>query len=143
MYIVKSKTKMNNEKKENHKLDKIDYALLKILIKNSKSPYRKISKEIGISVGCIHNRIKKMKEKNIILNFTLNLDPSQIDITLLYEVKGPPCFSCIHHSVCEFFNSLIQDNEKKRVSWIKKFLGIDFYDLLNHCNQYSPILNMG
>ena len=123
------------------KLDEIDYAILRILMKDSHKTYRQIEEKVGISIGTIHNRMKKLIKNQVILNFSLNLDYSKLDPKKLYYGDELPCFSCIHHSICELFNSLTRDNGSKGELWIKKFLGISLLDLSHHCKQYKSIVN--
>ncbi|MEM4688177.1 MAG: AsnC family transcriptional regulator, partial [Thermofilaceae archaeon] len=47
-------------------LDEIDKGLLRILQENAKTPYSKISKELGISEATVHLRIRKLVKQGVI-----------------------------------------------------------------------------
>jgi Lrp/AsnC family transcriptional regulator for asnA, asnC and gidA len=64
-------------------LDDIDRRILKILQRNSRTPLREISKEVGLAESTIYERIKKLKEKGIIKKFTVILDPNSLGFNVL------------------------------------------------------------
>ena len=64
-------------------LDDIDKKILTILQKNSRTPLREISKEVGLAESTVYERIKKLKEHGIIKKFTVILDPDALGFTLL------------------------------------------------------------
>ncbi len=64
-------------------LDDIDRKILTILQKNSRTPLREISKEVGLAESTVYERIKKLKEHGIIRKFTVILDPDALGFTLL------------------------------------------------------------
>lgn len=64
-------------------LDDIDRKILTILQKNSRTPLREISKEVGLAESTVYERIKKLKEHGIIRRFTVILDPDALGFTLL------------------------------------------------------------
>ncbi len=51
-------------------MDEIDVRILRALMKNSRTPYREIAKETGISDVAVHKRIKKL-ESEVIKAFTV------------------------------------------------------------------------
>ena len=55
--------------------DEIDMQIIGILKENSRTSYREIREQLGISIGTIHNRITKLKEKEIIDGYTIRLNP--------------------------------------------------------------------
>ncbi|WP_297498185.1 Lrp/AsnC family transcriptional regulator [Thermococcus sp.] len=64
-------------------LDEIDRKILAILQKNSRTPLREISKEVGLAESTIYERIKKLKERGIIRKFTVILDPESLSFRIL------------------------------------------------------------
>ncbi len=66
-------------------LDKLDYDLLQILSKNARTSIVDISKRLSISVKTASNRIKKLKEKQIITGSTISLDLDKLGV-LYYKV---------------------------------------------------------
>ncbi len=74
-------------------LDEIDIKIIKELQKNAKQTYRELSDKLGLAIGTIYNRIKKLEENGVIRNFTINLDYSKLgyDLTaiIMMQVEGP------------------------------------------------------
>jgi Lrp/AsnC family transcriptional regulator for asnA, asnC and gidA len=64
-------------------LDEVDKKILTILQKNSRTPLREISKEVGLAESTVYERIKKLKDKGIIKKFTVMLDPEALGFTIL------------------------------------------------------------
>ena len=50
------------------KLDDTDVRILKIINDDVRISYRQISRDLGISVGTVHNRIDKMVKTGVISN---------------------------------------------------------------------------
>ena len=65
---------MNKEKK----LDELDRKILSILMENAKKPYNDIGKELFVSGGTIHVRMKKMEDMGIIKTTNLSIDHSKL-----------------------------------------------------------------
>ena len=63
--------------------DDIDLKILSILMHDAKKTYAEIGKELFISGGTVHVRIKKLMEAKVILNSQLKVDYSKLgyDIT--------------------------------------------------------------
>ncbi|ASJ05941.1 Lrp/AsnC family transcriptional regulator [Thermococcus pacificus] len=64
-------------------LDEVDRKILVILQKNSRTPLREISKEVGLAESTVYERIKKLREKGIIKKFTVMLDPESLGFKIL------------------------------------------------------------
>ena len=66
-----------------YKLDQLDLQILKILIDNANTPYTDIARELKVSGGTIHVRMKKMQEANIVIGSRLIVDPNSLgyDVT--------------------------------------------------------------
>lgn len=64
-------------------LDKIDHQILDILIDNTRVPFTDISKKLGVSVGTIHVRVKKMEDAGIIKGSSLNLDYEKLGYSFI------------------------------------------------------------
>jgi len=73
-------------------IDEIDIAILKEVQEDSKTSYRDIAKKLGLSVGIVHNRVKKMADMGVIRSFAAILDPEKLgfDLTavILMQVDG-------------------------------------------------------
>ncbi len=62
-------------------IDKNDLKIIEILKSNSNLTTSQISKKTGMPITTIHNRIKKLKNKGYIKNYTIKID---------YEKLGKP-----------------------------------------------------
>jgi len=73
-------------------IDEIDIAILKEVQEDSKTSYRDIAKKLGLSVGTVHNRVKKVADMGVIRSFAAILDPEKLgfDLTavILMQVDG-------------------------------------------------------
>jgi DNA-binding Lrp family transcriptional regulator len=73
-------------------IDEIDVAIMKEVQEDSKTSYRDIAKKLGLSVGTVHNRVKKMSDMGVIKSFAAVLDPEKLgfDLTavILMQVDG-------------------------------------------------------
>jgi Lrp/AsnC family transcriptional regulator for asnA, asnC and gidA len=59
-------------------LDELDYQILEILIKDSRTPYLEIARNCHVSGGTIHVRMNKMQEMGLIKGTRLILDTSKL-----------------------------------------------------------------
>ena len=59
-------------------LDKLDKQILSILMKNSKIPYTEIAKQLFVSGGTIHVRMKKLEEAGIVSGYHLKVDHTRL-----------------------------------------------------------------
>ncbi len=64
-------------------IDDIDRKILSVLMHNAKLPYTEVAKEVHVSGGTVHVRMKKMEDMGIIKGFQLVIDPTKLgyDIT--------------------------------------------------------------
>ncbi|MDP4762801.1 MAG: AsnC family transcriptional regulator [Salibacteraceae bacterium] len=63
----------------NYEIDKTDRQILTLLIKDARMPFTEIAKQLNVSPGTVHGRVKKMEKKRIITGATLSVN---------YEVVG-------------------------------------------------------
>jgi len=68
-------------------MDNIDRDIIKILQDNARTSYREIKDELGISIGTIHNRIAKLKDKNIIESYTIRLNNKKLGYELTFLIR--------------------------------------------------------
>ena len=59
-------------------LDELDYQILEILIKDSRTPYLEIARQCHVSGGTIHVRMNKMQEMGLIKGTKLIIDTSKL-----------------------------------------------------------------
>jgi Lrp/AsnC family leucine-responsive transcriptional regulator len=55
-------------------IDAVDMKVVKCLIENSRTTYRAIAEEVGVSEATVKNRIDGLVEEGVITNFTAVLD---------------------------------------------------------------------
>ncbi len=70
-------------------LDETDRAILEALKENSRTPYLRIAKELGISEGTVRKRVKSMKENGTILKFSTELS-SKLQFDTVICIKCDP-----------------------------------------------------
>lgn len=58
----------------NYQLDEIDKKILDFLVENTRMPFTEIAKQMDVSAGTIHVRVKKMEDAGVILGSSLNID---------------------------------------------------------------------
>ncbi len=61
-----------------YQLDEIDKKILDFLVENTRMPFTEIAKQMDVSAGTIHVRVKKMEDAGIILGSSLNIDYSKL-----------------------------------------------------------------
>lgn len=59
-------------------LDDLDYQILNVLIKDSRTPYLEIARQFHVSGGTIHVRMNKMQEMGLIKGARLIVDTSKL-----------------------------------------------------------------
>ncbi len=69
-------------------LSKEELKILYLLSIDSRMSYKDISRRTGVAISTVHNMIKRLKQKKIINNFTINVDFKKLgyDITALIGV---------------------------------------------------------
>ena len=68
------------------KLDDVDRQILDILIDNTRIPFTDIAKQLIISPGTVHVRVKKMEDAGIIKGSSLNLDYQKLGYSFIAYV---------------------------------------------------------
>jgi len=58
-------------------MDEVDKKILAILEKNSRTPYLKIAKKVGISEGTVRRRVNKLIKNGSIRRFTIITAPTE------------------------------------------------------------------
>ena len=67
----------------NYEIDNIDIKILEILLRNAKKPYTEVAKQVFVSGGTVHVRMKKLEDMGVVEGTTLKLDYTKLgyDIT--------------------------------------------------------------
>ncbi|OYT61111.1 MAG: AsnC family transcriptional regulator [Thermofilum sp. ex4484_15] len=76
----------------NVNLDEIDRRILRVLQEDAKTPYSKISEELGISEATVHLRIKRLMKMGVIRGFQAIIDPAKVgkSITAIIAINSEP-----------------------------------------------------
>ncbi len=73
-------------------MDDLDKQILGLLSEDGRKSYRKISRELGVSVGTVHNRVDKLTKTGIVNKFVPVIDHEKLGYTLTaiigVEIKG-------------------------------------------------------
>jgi Lrp/AsnC family transcriptional regulator, regulator for asnA, asnC and gidA len=74
------------------KIDDIDKKIINLLNEDGRMSYRKISRDLDISVGTVHNRVDKLMKTGVISKFVPQIDHSRLGYKLTaiigVRVKG-------------------------------------------------------
>src|SRR5690554_2556561 len=68
------------------RLDEIDHQILDMLIDNTRVPFTDIAKNLMISAGTVHVRVKKMEDAGIIMGSSLTLDYEKLGYAFIAYV---------------------------------------------------------
>lgn len=73
----------NSKMAANYEIDNVDLKILEVLMKNAKKPYTEVAKQVYVSGGTVHVRMKKMEELGIVDGTTLKINHARLgyDIT--------------------------------------------------------------
>lgn len=64
-------------------MDELDRKILGELQKDARIPFRKIAETNGISIGTVHNRLKRLKEDGILKGYVPVLDNLKLGYTIV------------------------------------------------------------
>ncbi|MHA1821029.1 MAG: Lrp/AsnC family transcriptional regulator [Promethearchaeota archaeon] len=68
------------------KLEELDKEIIMELEKNARVSYRTIAKNLNISVGTVHNHIKKLKKEGILRGFLVDLDIEKFGYSIKFLI---------------------------------------------------------
>ena len=70
-------------------IDEVDQNILRMMLKDASANYETIANAVGTSVGTVHNRIKRMKEENVIERIIPELNAKKLgfDICAMIDVR--------------------------------------------------------
>ena len=106
----------------NYQLDEIDKNILDFLVENTRMPFTEIAKQMNVSAGTIHVRVKKMEDAGIIKGSSLILDYGKLDYHFI-AFMGILLISILLKSVLDstFFILWFTILFSKTLIWIKGF----------------------
>ena len=73
-------------------LDEIDLKIISLLLKNSRIPYRRLAKELGIGESTVYTRINRLIKSGVLKSFTISIDYSKLGYATeaVLEIKPYP-----------------------------------------------------
>jgi Lrp/AsnC family transcriptional regulator for asnA, asnC and gidA len=69
--------------KQSNVIDDVDKLILKMLLRNGRTPYKRIAEDLGLSEATIYLRIRKLSKLGILRGFTANIDLSRLGLTVI------------------------------------------------------------
>lgn len=85
------------------KIDQIDSEILLHLIDNARKPFTEIAKELLVSTGTVHQRVRKLEKAGIINGYSLSINYHKFGYTLTVYVG---VFVMTGHSAVEVIDRL-------------------------------------
>ncbi|MCW9715350.1 transcriptional regulator AsnC [Avibacterium sp. 21-594] len=61
-----------------HNIDNLDKQILRVLLKDARTPYAEMAKNFGVSPGTIHVRVEKMRQAGIIQGTKIRIDQRKL-----------------------------------------------------------------
>ena len=117
-----NKESIYNKIKENIKLDKTDFEILRLMSINSRVEYKVISNKLNLSANTIKYRIKNLENSGIIKGYTASIDFRKLG----YEVYDIEIKTNIDKK-SSLLRSFLRDH--KKVLFFYKHLGHENWDL--------------
>ena len=66
-----------------YSLDQIDLQILRIMQDNARTNNADIARELGMAPSAILERVKKLEQKNVILQYNARINPAALDQKML------------------------------------------------------------
>lgn len=89
----------------NYEIDNVDLKILEILLKNAKKPYTEVAKQVYVSGGTVHVRMRKLEEAGIVEGTTLKINYGKLG----YDITA---FIGIFLSKSELYDEVIEALKK-------------------------------
>lgn len=80
--IMSRNEENTTQNKQVMSMDELDKRILDLLTVDGRKSYRKISRELGVSVGTVHNRVDKLTKSGIINKFVPIVDHEKLGYNL-------------------------------------------------------------
>lgn len=92
---------------DNTTLDEIDLTIIRELSRNGKESYENIASKCGVTAQTISDRVKKLRNRDIITRFTIDVDPVKVNYPIEF--------------ICELdINSSVMDDVLKILEQIEE-----------------------
>lgn len=89
-----------------HELDQLDRQILSILMKDAKIPYTDIAKQLEVSGGTVHVRMKKLEETGVVKAARLEVDESKLGYDIISFIGIFLEKSSLYNDVIEGINKI-------------------------------------
>ena len=76
--VANLKNQRSKEKSSEGSFDKIDMAILRILLQDSRRTLQEIGTEVGLSATSCWSRIKRLESEGVIKRYTIDVDPGSL-----------------------------------------------------------------
>lgn len=63
-------------------LDAVDKAILLVLQRDTRLSYAQIGAQVGLSAAAVHDRVKKLEKRGVILGYKVQVDPEVLGLGL-------------------------------------------------------------
>lgn len=73
-------------------LDALDRKIIAVLTEDGRTPYSRIAAELGVATTTVHQRVKRLTDRGVIVGTRVRLDWEAIGlgVTALVSVEAPP-----------------------------------------------------
>ncbi|MEM1588213.1 MAG: Lrp/AsnC family transcriptional regulator [Candidatus Bathyarchaeia archaeon] len=112
-------------------MDELDKKIIEILKGDSRAPFLKIAKQIGISEAAVRQRVKKLVEAGVLKRFTIEVKEEASAIMLISADPSTPTFKISNE--LKKINGVEKVYEVTGESDIVVFLSTRNIDELNAC----------
>ena len=71
-------------------VEDLDRSIVALLAADGRRSYTDLAKETGLSVSAVHQRVRRLEQRGVLLGFTARLDPEAIGLPLTAFVSIKP-----------------------------------------------------
>lgn len=71
-------------------LDDLDRALLRLLVGDGRRSYTDLARDTGLSTSAVHQRVRRLEQRGVILGYTARVDPTIVGLPLTAFVSITP-----------------------------------------------------
>jgi len=71
-------------------LDDLDRALLRLLVADGRRSYTDLARDTGLSTSAVHQRVRRLEQRGVILGYTARVDPTIVGLPLTAFVSITP-----------------------------------------------------
>jgi len=90
---------------KNYEIDNVDIKILNILKNDAKKPYTEVAKQVFVSPGTVHVRMKKLEDMGVVTGSALRIDYTKLG----YDIT---CFLGIHLQKSSLYDEVVEELKK-------------------------------